>query len=46
MERWNGDLRQLEEAGRDPAAERKLLKQCKGVGDVGVHTFFGEVQVA
>jgi hypothetical protein len=46
-ERWKGDLRKLrEEAGRDPAAERKLLKKCKGVGDVGVDIFFREVQVA
>ncbi len=44
-ERWNGDLRNLrEEAGRDPRAERKLLKQFKGVGDVGVDIFFREVQ--
>jgi hypothetical protein len=46
-ERWSGDLRKLrEEADRDPAAERKLLKQCKGMGDVGVDIFFREVQVA
>jgi hypothetical protein len=31
-------------AGRDPAAERKLLKQFKGMGDVGVDVFFREVQ--
>ena len=35
-DRWNGDLRNLRaEAGRDPGAERKLLKEFKGVGDVG-----------
>jgi hypothetical protein len=47
VRRWNGDLRRLrEEAGRDPAAERRLLKELKGMGDVGVDIFFREVQVA
>jgi hypothetical protein len=32
--------------GRDPAAERRLLKQLKGLGDVGVDIFFREVQLA
>ena len=45
--RWKGDLRRLrDEADRDPAAERKLLKEFKGIGDVGVDIFFREVQVA
>jgi hypothetical protein len=44
---YGGDLRKLrEEAGRHPAAERRLLKQLKGMGDVGVDIFFREVQVA
>lgn len=45
--RYDGDLRNLrEEAERDPGAERKLLKEFKGMGDVGVDIFFREVQVA
>lgn len=47
LDRWSGDLRKLrDEADRDPTAERKLLKQLKGLGDVGVDIFFREVQVA
>jgi endonuclease III len=47
LNRYNGDLRRLrDEAGRDPKAERRLLKEFKGVGDVGVDIFFREVQVA
>jgi endonuclease III len=46
LERYGGDLRKLrEEADRDPGAERRLLKEFKGVGDVGVDIFFREVQV-
>ena len=46
-ERYGGDLRKLrDEADRDPKAERRLLKQFKGLGDVGVDIFFREVQVA
>ena len=45
LERYDGDLRRLrEEAGRDPDQERKLLKECKGLGDVGVDIFFREMQ--
>jgi hypothetical protein len=45
QERFGGDLRRLrEEAGRDPDAERRLLKRAKGMGDVGVDVFFREVQ--
>ena len=45
IERWRGDLRNLrEEAGRKEAGERALLKQCKGIGDVGADIFFREVQ--
>ena len=46
-EKYGGDLRELrEEADRDPDRERELLKEFKGVGDVGVDIFFREVQVA
>lgn len=45
LERYHGDLRELrDEAGEDPGAERRLLKECKGMGDVGVDIFFREVQ--
>ena len=47
LARWDGDLRKLrEEAGREPKRERRLLKEAKGLGDVGVDIFFREVQVA
>jgi len=47
LDRYRGDLRQLrEQAGRDPAEERSLLKQVKGIGDVGVDIFFREAQAA
>jgi hypothetical protein len=47
LEEYRGDLRRLRDAAdRDPAQERKLLKRCKGLGDVGVDIFFREVQVA
>lgn len=47
LDRYDGDLRQLrEEAGRDPGEERRLLKECKGLGDTGVDIFFREVQGA
>lgn len=46
LDRWKGDLRNLrEEADRDPAAERRLIKQVKGIGDVGADIFLREVQV-
>lgn len=45
LDEYGGDLRKLREAAaRDPAEERKLLKACKGLGDVGVDIFFREVQ--
>jgi hypothetical protein len=45
--RYRGDLRRLrDEADRDPETERRLLKEFKGLGDVGVDIFFREVQVA
>ncbi len=47
VEEYEGDLRKLRErAERDPATERRLLKQCKGIGDVGASIFFREVQAA
>jgi hypothetical protein len=47
LDRHRGDLRRLrDEAERDPKAERRLLKEFKGLGDVGVDIFFREVQVA
>ncbi len=47
LDRYGGDLRNLrEEAERDPDRERRLLKQFKGIGDVGVDIFFREVQAA
>lgn len=47
LDRYAGDLRQLrEEADRDPTEERRLLKQFKGIGDVGVDIFFREAQGA
>src|SRR5919109_4277130 len=47
LARYDGDLRKLrDEAGRDPKAERRLLKEFKGLGDVGVDIFFREGQVA
>ncbi|AJY46466.1 hypothetical protein [Martelella endophytica] len=46
-EDYGGDLRKLrEEAGHDPEAERKLLKEFKGIGDVGADIFLREVQTA
>jgi hypothetical protein len=46
LEKYGGDLRKLREAAsHDPATERRLLKECKGLGDVGVDIFFREVQL-
>jgi hypothetical protein len=45
VEKYGGDLRKLRDAaGRDPRRERELLKECKGIGDVGVDIFFREAQ--
>lgn len=47
LEKYDGDLRKLREAAnQDPAAERRLLKEFKGIGDVGVDIFMREVQAA
>src|ERR671937_1971620 len=41
LERYRGDLRRLrKEAGREPKRERALLKELKGIGDVGGDIFF------
>lgn len=45
LDRYGGDLRKLRaEADRDPGRERRLLKEFKGLGDVGVDIFFREAQ--
>ncbi|MDX6752272.1 hypothetical protein SH611_20905 [Geminicoccaceae bacterium 1502E] len=45
LDRYGGDLRRLREAaGRDPARERELLKEFKGIGEVGADIFFREIQ--
>lgn len=42
---YGGDLRELrEEAGRDPTEERRLLIECKGIGEVGADIFCREAQ--
>jgi hypothetical protein len=47
LEKYRGDLRKLRAAaGRDPGRERALLKECKGIGEVGADIFCREVQVA
>lgn len=43
---YGGDLRKLRKAAqKQPEQERKLLKQFKGLGDVGVDIFFREAQI-
>ncbi len=45
IERWDGDLRKLRrEGGQDPLAERRLLQQFKGIGEVGADIFCREAQ--
>lgn len=47
LDRHGGDLRRLRDAAeRDPARERTLLKEVKGLGDAGVDIFFREAQAA
>jgi len=44
---YEGDLRNLRAAAKaEPAQERKLLDQFKGVGEVAVNIFFREAQLA
>ncbi|CAN5810412.1 endonuclease [soil metagenome] len=45
-DRYGGDLRRLRDtADRDLDRERELLKECKGIGDVGADIFLREVQL-
>lgn len=45
MERYHGDLRDLRRRAKaDPASERELLKEFKGIGDVGADIFCREAQ--
>lgn len=47
LEKYGGDLRRLRDAAeRDPGRERALLKECKGIGDVGADIFCREAQIA
>jgi hypothetical protein len=47
LAKYRGDLRRLRDAAaRDPERERALLKQCKGIGDVGADIFCREAQIA
>jgi hypothetical protein len=47
IDRYGGDLRRLRKSAEaDPARERKLLDEFKGVGEVGVNIFFREAQLA
>lgn len=47
LETYGGDLRKLREmAERDPDKERRLLKEFKGIGDVGADIFCREAQSA
>ena len=47
LDRYRGDLRRLrDEAEREPKRERSLLKELKGIGNVGVDIFFRETQAA
>src|SRR5262245_38132882 len=46
IERYRGDLRRLRAAAdQDPQRERALLKEFKGIGDVGADIFFREMQL-
>ena len=46
LDKYQGDLRQLRAAAeRDPQRERALLKECKGIGDVGADIFCREAQL-
>lgn len=46
LDEYGGDLRKLRaHAERDAEVERKLLMQCKGIGEVGADIFFREAQI-
>jgi hypothetical protein len=46
-DRYDGDLSALREsAGHEPTAERELLKELRGVGDLPTNYFFREAQSA
>ena len=45
LDEYDGDLRKLRAATNgDIALQRKRLKACKGIGDVGADIFFREIQ--
>jgi hypothetical protein len=45
-DRWDGDLRRLQEAAEcDPVEERRLLQDFTGMGEVGASIFSREVQL-
>ena len=47
LEKYQGDLRRLRDAAeRDPGRERALLRECKGIGEVGADIFCREAQIA
>jgi len=47
LDAYGGDLRSLRDAaGRQPRKERELLKEFKGIGDVGADIFCREAQSA
>jgi endonuclease III len=47
IEQYGGDLRRLRQrAGEDPAAERRLLQEFKGIGETGAAIFCREAQSA
>jgi hypothetical protein len=47
LETYGGDLRKLRAAAeRTPERERALIKECKGIGEVGADIFCREAQIA
>lgn len=46
LAKYGGDLRRLRaRAGQDPVAEKRLLTEFKGIGDLGADIFLREVQL-
>jgi hypothetical protein len=46
IDQYGGDIRKLRQTARNrPDEERRLLKECKGLGNTGVDIFFREMQV-